>query len=356
MASKATNTTGNEAPFTCNILDKDGKDTEAELDEAFAASYRFKDDFIAPICVEARFLRKEFDLDRLHNIMQHLWMAGRPAPPRPLHHQILLRREVVISERLDMHLVWGRGCLFLKPIPRFLLIPDFWKTSFETDHVGTNDRGNPTAGTHRNVRECALGFLLSYTALVAHESDFHIAQDKHLVPAEVTWQKWRLFVREILTSSENLQWEVADRFMYGELRLTRLNLIYFFIGSFSRVYLPRWNSYGSFFKENTQFVIAATAYIVVILSALQVGLATQRLRENTLIQDLSYGFTIFSIVAPAIFVPLVLLAFCAGFVINWVWTEKTQKERMSLLGRSWSIRGKIGSHTGIKRGQETPAV
>lgn len=277
-------------------------------------------------------------------------------PPRPLHHQTLLRREIVISERMDMHLVWGRGCLFLKPIPRFILMPEFWDTGFPDDPVGEGHRGDRRPGTHRSLRECAFGFLVSYAALVAHESDFLIAQEKHLIPAEVTWRKWRIFVYQILTSSETAHWEVADRFVYGELRLTRLNLIYFFIGSVTRVYLQRWNSYGSFFKENTQVVIAATAYIVVILSALQVGLATTRLHDNGLLQALSYGFTVFSILAPAIAVALILMAFCAGFVFNWIWTERTQKERMVLLKRSWSIRTPTRKETAGKRKEESPPV
>jgi hypothetical protein len=47
-------------------------------------------------------------------------------PPRPLHQQRLLNRELVITERLDQHLVWGGGRMLVKPLPRFLLEPRFW--------------------------------------------------------------------------------------------------------------------------------------------------------------------------------------------------------------------------------------
>lgn len=328
------------APFTCNILvedirhEKETLEYEVEALEAFAASYRFKDDLVAPNRLEPRFIEQEFELNRLHDIMHYLWMAGRPVPPRPLHYQLLLRREIVISERMDMHLVWGRGCIFLKPIPRFLLIPKFWETNLPSDPVDAGHENRGSGNHHRSLRECALGFLVSYTALVAHESDFYVAQDKHLIPTEVTWQKWRVLVRQILTSSNNVQSEVADRFIYGELRLTRLNLIYFFIGFFSTTYLPRWNSYGSFCRDNLQLVIAATAYIVVILSAMQVGLATTRLSQNETFQAVSYGFTVFSILGPLVAITVIVLVFGVGFILNWMWAQKNERKRQQVLGRS----------------------
>lgn len=48
-----------------------------------------------------------------------------PMPPRPLHHQLLLSREISVTEQMDMYLVWMTGRMFLKPIPRFLLEPYF---------------------------------------------------------------------------------------------------------------------------------------------------------------------------------------------------------------------------------------
>ncbi|KAI4858955.1 hypothetical protein F4820DRAFT_193497 [Hypoxylon rubiginosum] len=48
-------------------------------------------------------------------------------PLRPLHHQLLLDRDVVIAEQMDLHLVWTPGRIFLKPLPPFLLEPRFWR-------------------------------------------------------------------------------------------------------------------------------------------------------------------------------------------------------------------------------------
>ena len=71
-------------------------------------------------------IEKELDLQRLSTIHGWLWVAGRPMLPRALHAQLLLRRDILITERMDMHLVWTTGWIFLKPMPHFLLEPHFW--------------------------------------------------------------------------------------------------------------------------------------------------------------------------------------------------------------------------------------
>ncbi len=48
-------------------------------------------------------------------------------PPRPLHYQKAVGRNVVVHERADLHLVWDEQRIFLKPIPRYLLDRDFWR-------------------------------------------------------------------------------------------------------------------------------------------------------------------------------------------------------------------------------------
>ncbi|KAJ4147491.1 hypothetical protein LMH87_002004 [Akanthomyces muscarius] len=56
------------------------------------------------------------------------------------------------------------------------------------------------------LRRRALGFLYSYTALLSHESDFLIAQDKHLLPLEVTWCGWRILVEQLDTKKKALRY------------------------------------------------------------------------------------------------------------------------------------------------------
>ncbi|KAK1996735.1 hypothetical protein LX36DRAFT_682201 [Colletotrichum falcatum] len=72
----------------------------------------------------------EVDLRQPAAIHDWLWIVGRPMPPRALHQQHLLNREIAITKKIDLHLVCsGR-------------------------------RGR------------ALGFLFLYTALIVHKSDF----------------------------------------------------------------------------------------------------------------------------------------------------------------------------------------
>ncbi|KAJ4147490.1 hypothetical protein LMH87_002003 [Akanthomyces muscarius] len=74
----------------------------------------------------ASYRKKSGDLVAACHIYGWLWVASRTLPPRALHHQLLLGREIFVMERMDIPLVWTTGRMFLKPIPRFLLEPAFW--------------------------------------------------------------------------------------------------------------------------------------------------------------------------------------------------------------------------------------
>ncbi|KAH7115553.1 hypothetical protein EDB81DRAFT_621919, partial [Dactylonectria macrodidyma] len=147
-------------------------------------------------CVE-----KELDLQRLASIHSWLWVTGRDMPPRPLHHQLVLGRGIVIMERMDIHLVSTTGRMFLKPIPHFLLEPQLWTkylscgrecgcSSDKDDAQGcTQERG-------RGIRQRSLGFLFSYAALISQESDFRISKESRLLSPEISWPGWRIFVEQ----------------------------------------------------------------------------------------------------------------------------------------------------------------
>lgn len=83
----------------------------------------------------------------------------------------------------------------MKPLPRFLLDPRFWAEFLQYHAVPVLHRDSCSCGSRR---ERALGFLFSYAALIAHESDFHIAKEAHLVPKEVQWSAWRTAIQELL--------------------------------------------------------------------------------------------------------------------------------------------------------------
>src|SRR5438045_2629062 len=109
-----------------------------------------------------KFLQWDLDVSRLNKVHKHLWMAGLPVCARPLYQQIMIGREIIITERADLHLVWHDSRLFLKPLPEYLMEYTIWKEIFCQD---------------RTLYEEANGFLLSYMWLVCHKSDLKIAHD-----------------------------------------------------------------------------------------------------------------------------------------------------------------------------------
>ncbi|KAK4455224.1 hypothetical protein QBC34DRAFT_391818 [Podospora aff. communis PSN243] len=332
-------------PFTTNPLLKDDITSSSSpetpkdcLPDQFPASFRLSDDLHAPSGIPPLdLLTDELSPRRLQQRIRYLWLAGRPVPPRPLHHQLLLGREIFLSERIDLHLVWGGGRIFVKPVPRYLLNPEFWR-EYLLSGDGEEER--------EHLRQCAMGFLLSYVALVSYESDFRIAMEKGLLPRQISWGRWRRFVREILHAQEaagekdggRLWGDVAERFIYGELRLNRLNMIEVVLrGPLSRGFLATWTSFGSFYQYSSAAIVAGAAYILLILSAMQVGLGT-KLAEDEVFQSASYGFTVFSILGPLGAVLAVVLAFVVAVLYNAVRTKSFEARRSAQLGRTWGSK------------------
>lgn len=173
----------------------------------------------------------------------------------------------------------------------------------------TYSPGSTQHCARQKLRKSALGFLFLYAALIAHESDFYIAQDEHLLPQEASWQGWRTLVEQLRT--ESIYQRINPRFIYGELRLSRQNKIYCFSQRpFLRGYMSHWQQYGTFFQENFRLLASATVYIAIVLSAMQVGLATKSLADNDAFQSASYGFAVFSVLGPLAAAGFIALDFC----------------------------------------------
>ncbi|RYP03604.1 hypothetical protein DL764_005034 [Monosporascus ibericus] len=299
-------------PFSVRLLDGDANDHpdasqrgNEQLRSLLPASYRtgpHQDNLTPPRLDDMTFIEKELDVGRLNKLSTWLWVAGRPMPPRPLHYQLVLGRDIIVMEQMDLYLVWTTGRLFLKPIPRFLLEPRVWSEYLScrpgcicSQAVG--EKGYEPCCPYRKARKCALGFFLSYAALICYESDFLIAQEKHLLVREIKWIAWRTLVEEL--DPEHIYDKIDTRFIYGELRLSRLNKIWrLWQGLSVRGYMSHWHAYGDFFHDQFTWLASATVYIAIVLTAMQVGLATEALAEDRTFQAASYGFTVFSILAP----------------------------------------------------------
>lgn len=131
-----------------------------------------------------------------------------------------------------------------------------------------------------------------------------------MIPQNIQWQAWRTFVHELDT--KHIYPDIDPRFYY----LSRLNKIYRVLYRPLRGYMSYWNQYSIFLRDIFAWIAAVTIYIVVALTAMQVGIATNVLGYSDAFQSASYGFTVFSILRPLVIMGIVVFLFCRIFVYN----------------------------------------
>ena len=227
-----------------------------------------------------QYFKQELTVDGLNAIHSHLWIAGSKGNISPLHRQIMMGRTIVITEDPEMHLVWNRGTIFIKPLPPFLVTEEFWKI--------LNNGGDD----HERLRHLAYGFLKSYSRLIAYRSDFKIAKDLGLIPHEnLEFEAWFNFLHHtvIYRCQPN---SVNMRYWYGELRLDRLNWIYRLF-KFQYVYLSLDTSYDQYFSRWWSFILFVVAWISIALTALQVLLAARP--ENQVYSGISNAIALWAL-------------------------------------------------------------
>ena len=274
------------------------------------------------------YLEWELTVPRLNEIHGNLWLAGRPMGARPLHRQAMLGRDLVTTEQVDLHMVRQGTRIFVKPMPDFLLDHEFWK-----DHICRDT----------NLYECGCGFLLSYVWLVCSKSDLRMAQDAGLLGPEINWENWTSFTRSLLRTIDIQTLEqVNQRYHYGELRLSRLNWIYRLTSknrshvTLIRGYMYGYTRYSEVVQRNFGWVLVAFVYGTIVLTAMQVGLATDRLGQSDMFQNASYGFTVFSILTPLIIIAILglnLLSLSAFNVFATIsFKRRTERARRGFLG------------------------
>ncbi|KAJ5825451.1 hypothetical protein N7474_002589 [Penicillium riverlandense] len=282
------------------------------------------------------FLQKDLRVDKLNKIDRYLWLAGQPMPPRPLNYHVVASREIAADERMDMHLVWETSRrLHLKPLPRYLLDGQFWAKHLVCEGSDCVEQDQSAHGPSRQTREhlykCALGFLASYIALIQFESDIAIAHSYHLIPRDLTWEKWVQLVQQLLKKGATNPKNINHRYLFGELRLARLNEIYAIrYGSILKGYQFTYQTYGELVRDHLTTLSAATIYVALVLTAMQVGLATTRLGQNLSFQNASYGFTVFSILAPLIGIGLVGMMGIFQFASNMLETRRFKHKQFAL--------------------------
>lgn len=278
------------------------------------------------------FLDRDLALDRFDSLLAGLWFAGRLKAPSPLHKHISLKREVVITEHMDLHLVWGNGRLMLKPLPEYLLESAFWDRYLTCGprcsgppHNEKKDKNSSSQARcmHSKYRHAALGFLFTYACLITYESDFHIAQRLYLIPQVTggrtsTWMECRAAMIQILSDHDATR--VHERFLYGELRLNRLNMLHF--SRHLRLYYRQYTTYSDVIIDNLGWIAASLVYVAVVLSAMQVGLTTSVLQDEELFNQWSYGFAVFAIIAPIGVATIIGFALLIDGMLNVICVHK----------------------------------
>ena len=185
-----------------------------------------------------------------------------------LHHQAAHAREIIVNENPGLHLLWYYDRIFVKPIPAYFLSAEFWSYL----------RNANTA-----VYQTAIGFMRSYHYLIQYELDYDLACKKKLIPYNrddpEKHPSYAEFCRFIEQFDRVRDVDVAQRYHYGELRLTRINrasllrkgkLAYFHI-------YPQWGSYLRHFFAPVILVLGGAS---VILNAMQVNLNAQEILDS----------------------------------------------------------------------------
>jgi len=267
-----------------------------------------------PLHQAGKYLQDELGTPELDRVYLHLWFAGlRNQNIKALHHQRVLRRDIVLSER--MHLISRDNIIYIKPIPPCLLHSDF----FQTYVCGK-----------RNCEDLAFGFLSSYLFLITHESDLRIANELRLFPKDVEWHDWLTF-RHHLTAKVRVVESAPylrtfnNRYDFGELRLDRLNLILTLSKVRLRGYMRLETTYTEYFQSFWSVVtLLVFAFSTTALSAFQVVMITG---PKTPLAVASAGFwfaiTVLGLLGAVIFFPL--LWFLVIFVDNLLFAARSRK-------------------------------
>ncbi|PNH44572.1 hypothetical protein VD0004_g3151 [Verticillium dahliae] len=237
------------------------------------------------------FLTEEFCNDDLDKMAGKLWLMSRQSSENisPLHRQAVKRRMIVVTEEPKLHLVWYHDRIFVKPLPRYLGDYGFWH-----DHICAKDGTDERA---LRVQRAALGFIRTYYHLIRSETDFRIAKDPSLalIPEHVTWEDFCAFTGSLNTIEDR---EVSERYQYGEIRLTRLNMYAPFLLGKSHFQRVEYQ-YGPYFARLFVPILFVMGVLSVILSGMQViftaseGGAAVRSRRWA---DAAFGFSVASIV------------------------------------------------------------
>ncbi|KAJ5454949.1 hypothetical protein N7530_012718 [Penicillium desertorum] len=255
-------------------------------------------------------LSHELATPLLDELYPQLWLVAKKSGHHidALHAQKVKGRSIIPTEDSSLHLIWNRNKIYIKPVPLFLLNHEFWVRYLQPPKRALSS-GNPSLIPENPEptalvfdRPIAIGFMRSYVSLVKSPLDFAIAKESCLIPADIDWIQWSIFINHFRIVRDD---EVAKRYHYGQMRLSRLNWAV-------RILRPqhtrtRWfyeNPYWStseFMERATFPLIFLFASVSIALSSMQVALSvpTDRLwshiADDHELQEMNRAFWLFSI-------------------------------------------------------------
>lgn len=288
--------------------------------------FQFRMPILWPDDTTEGYLIRELSVRRLNNVHKHLWIVGRTGNVRPLHRQRIIGRKILITEKPDLHLVWDKTALYVKPLPHFL-----FDHAFFTEHLTSTVVPNGEVST---LHASACGLLLTYTLLIEHPSDFRIAMEEHLLPSHLDWDAWCTFSGHLRTRLRSL--ELNPRYQYGELRASRLDVIFRLLRIDSRGFHYVHTRYASLFRQHFGWLLLVFVYMTVVLAALQTLLTSRQGMANEAVQDVSFWFCVLSLLAVAGALLSMMLVWVINFISNYVATmihirkrDKRKKREMN---------------------------
>jgi hypothetical protein len=255
----------------------------------------------------ASFLQKELLTTRLNAFGRRLWLVAKQDSSHisSLTHQMVRGRRIVITENPELHLTWIYDVVFIKPLPKYLLSVAFWQFYFSESSPISDERQREA------LCRAAKGFLRSYSYLIQHKSDFLIATNDALVPKNIRFSDFILFISSCQERIDDR--DVSPRYYFGELRLTRLNFwAKFFLGHMT--YHKIHGNYGSRFQQYYAPILFAFGAVTTVLSAMQVAIAAypelQMDKSAIRLVEVSWNFSICALVATVVIIVILILIFC----------------------------------------------
>lgn len=244
-----------------------------------------------------QFLTIDLSVDRLMKAFDCFFMLGKEyIPPRALSYQQALGLEITVIEKMDMHLLYSKDKIFIKPFPRYLLEPKFWdeflecpkECPYHSPFTTLRREGRLNSGfeltklkpcNHSIIWMRAMGFAFSYVGLVRNRSDFEIAKGKNLMPDGLNFENWKYFVSRVLSDNAGgkILRHIDKRFTFGELNLERLNQI-FMIRS-PLMWLCQGNEYRDF-VQGPFFLPPFSIYVAVVMGYMLAGTAYTKFKKN----------------------------------------------------------------------------